>query len=143
MQVIKLHCNHCFTPVAIKKWLKEVKAECPVCRYSLDSKEIETEETAISTLENQINLDYSLRQTQVPLILNTILISQSTLYPSAQPIDNQPVRFNHPTSSDYIPLEPPAIRRRITFNNVMSNILNNQQEEDLQHAILNSLTNTT
>lgn len=31
--VKKLPCNHCFEPDAIKKWLMEHKAECPVCRY--------------------------------------------------------------------------------------------------------------
>lgn len=128
MQVIKLPCNHCFTPEAIKKWLKEIKAECPVCRHSLDSKEIESEETQPSTLDNQRNLYYSLQRTQIPSILNTIFGPQTT---------------NNYVSSSDISLEPPATRRRITFNNIMSDILNNQQEEDLQRAIINSLTNTS
>lgn len=38
--IIKLPCNHCFVPEAIKKWLKEEKAECPVCRVKLPSKEV-------------------------------------------------------------------------------------------------------
>ena len=40
MTVIQLECKHCFIPEAINKWLKEEKAECPVCRFALDSKEI-------------------------------------------------------------------------------------------------------
>jgi hypothetical protein len=32
--IIKLPCNHCFEPDAIKQWLTEEKAECPVCRYN-------------------------------------------------------------------------------------------------------------
>ena len=35
-----LPCNHAFKAVAIMRWLKEEKAECPVCRFSLESKEV-------------------------------------------------------------------------------------------------------
>ena len=41
MEIIKLPCDHCFIPEAIEKWVKEEKAICPVCRYTLDSKEVE------------------------------------------------------------------------------------------------------
>ena len=42
-EIIQLPCNHCYDPVAIKKWVNEEKAECPVCRYKLKSKEIKIE----------------------------------------------------------------------------------------------------
>ncbi len=35
-----LPCNHAFKSDAIMKWLHEEKAECPICRYSLKSKEV-------------------------------------------------------------------------------------------------------
>jgi len=35
-----LPCKHAFKAEAILKWLHEEKAECPVCRFSLKSKEI-------------------------------------------------------------------------------------------------------
>jgi hypothetical protein len=35
-----LPCKHCFNLEAIKKWLNERKAECPVCREQFNSKEI-------------------------------------------------------------------------------------------------------
>ena len=34
-----LPCNHAFKAEAIMKWLKEEKAECPMCRFVLKSKE--------------------------------------------------------------------------------------------------------
>ena len=37
--IIRLPCNHNFTPFAINKWLDE-KPECPVCRYELDYIEV-------------------------------------------------------------------------------------------------------
>ena len=38
--VTKLPCNHCFVPEAIERWLRDEKAECPVCREKLPSKEV-------------------------------------------------------------------------------------------------------
>jgi hypothetical protein len=35
-----LPCNHAFNAEAILKWLREEKAECPMCRLSLRSKEV-------------------------------------------------------------------------------------------------------
>ena len=35
-----LPCNHAFRAEAIMKWLKEEKAECPMCRFVLKSKEL-------------------------------------------------------------------------------------------------------
>ena len=32
-------CLHCFSPDAINKWLTEEDANCPVCRYVLESEE--------------------------------------------------------------------------------------------------------
>ena len=32
--IIILECKHCFDPEAILYWLKEEKAECPVCRHN-------------------------------------------------------------------------------------------------------------
>ena len=41
--VTQLPCKHCFEPDAIKHWLSTEKAECPICRYELPSKEIRDE----------------------------------------------------------------------------------------------------
>jgi hypothetical protein len=38
--IIILPCNHAFNAEAITKWLKEEKAECPICRFSFKSKEV-------------------------------------------------------------------------------------------------------
>jgi hypothetical protein len=35
-----LPCNHVFYPEGINKWLKNIKAECPICRHKLSSKEV-------------------------------------------------------------------------------------------------------
>ena len=38
--IMILPCNHAFNAEAITKWLKEEKAECPICRFSFKSKEV-------------------------------------------------------------------------------------------------------
>ena len=49
--IIQLPCKHSFEPEAIKKWLKEEKAECPVCRYNhFKTKEIKIEEETRPTI---------------------------------------------------------------------------------------------
>jgi hypothetical protein len=35
-----LPCNHAFKSAAIEQWLTTEKAECPICRFSLSSKEV-------------------------------------------------------------------------------------------------------
>ena len=37
--ISQLPCKHLFNPEAILKWLKEEKAECPICRFKLESTE--------------------------------------------------------------------------------------------------------
>jgi hypothetical protein len=43
--VIQLPCKHAYEPESILKWLKEEKAECPTCRYKLESTEVRTVDT--------------------------------------------------------------------------------------------------
>jgi hypothetical protein len=38
--IMILPCNHAFKSEAIMKWLQNEKAECPICRFSLQSKEV-------------------------------------------------------------------------------------------------------
>jgi hypothetical protein len=93
--VIILDCGHCFEPESIKKWLKEHKAECPVCRYKLDSVEIRVNDSTIqastntptntsTTASNTSNLNNNFRR------LHDIDISQliTSLYRSNHLLDS-------------------------------------------------------
>jgi hypothetical protein len=42
--IISLPCTHYFDPDSINKWVREEKAECPVCRFKLHSKEVKIDE---------------------------------------------------------------------------------------------------
>ena len=48
-KITELPCGHIFDPDAIRKWLKDEKAECPVCRYKMKSTEIKNETTTERT----------------------------------------------------------------------------------------------
>ena len=53
--VKELPCGHIFTPDGIDKWLKEEKAECPVCRFKLESKEITRETPGVEQWNDDRN----------------------------------------------------------------------------------------
>lgn len=38
--IVKLPCGHYFSKVSILEWLENTKAECPLCRHELPSKEV-------------------------------------------------------------------------------------------------------
>ena len=56
-KVTELPCGHIFDPDGIRKWLKDEKAECPVCRFKLQSKEIKNESGTASESENDEIID--------------------------------------------------------------------------------------
>ena len=91
-EIIELECNHCFNEDAIKKWLKEEKAECPVCRYELkDTKDEKVEKIEYSRddIRNNMRREYvnflsetvnTIYETEEELRLQRLLMEQYTHY---------------------------------------------------------------
>jgi len=91
-EIIELECNHCFNEDAIKKWLKEEKAECPVCRYELkDTKDekIETIKYSRDEIRNNMRREYvnflsetvnTIYESEEELRLQRLLMEQYTHY---------------------------------------------------------------
>ena len=74
-EIVELPCGHCFNPEAIKRWLNDEKAECPVCRYVLKSKEIKKEYVP------QMNVDeVQIRDARISL-LNSLVNTNNTVHP--------------------------------------------------------------
>jgi hypothetical protein len=74
-EVVELPCKHCFNPEAINRWLNEEKAECPVCRYALKSKEIKRKHSP------QTNVDEAgIRNARITL-LNSLANTNNTVHP--------------------------------------------------------------
>ena len=74
-EVVELPCKHCFNSEAITRWLNEEKAECPVCRYALKSKEIKIEHNP------PMNVDEAgIRNARITL-LNSLANTNNTVHP--------------------------------------------------------------
>ena len=131
-EVTQLPCNHCFDTEAIHKWLKEEKAECPVCRYKLDSKEEKiTNENQVEAqtqtpTENQIQI-----QAERPLseTRTTFFNSLSRLYEHPFGPRNQNRRIIMPT---------PA---QASLNRIASVIHQQDEDAELQEALYASMQN--
>ena len=80
--IIKLPCNHVFTPEAIKKWLKEENAICPVCRYELDS---------IMVKNNQNEEETNINTNIIPALPNINFVTSYT---------NENINENHNTNDE-------------------------------------------
>lgn len=74
-EIAILPCDHVFCKEAINQWLQTKKAECPICRFKLASKEVkEEEEREPDTNENarDIPRPQQMRQMIFDLITNSI-----------------------------------------------------------------------
>ena len=134
MEIIKLPCEHCFIPEAIEKWVKEEKAVCPVCRYALDSKEVE--DKSISPTRTTGDILQSIRRASRSI--NRPLNSE--LSPISIPNESTEMEVDATTTAtdatDVINIS------RITnnfINDIMNELINEQEEEQLQRALFNSL----
>jgi hypothetical protein len=108
--IVELPCGHCFDPEAINRWLNEEKAECPVCRHALKSKEIKNEYAP------PMNPDEAeIRHARIAL-LNSLASANNIIHP-------------------FGPRLPPITQRRASL------IVSNEDNDELQEAILRSLRN--
>ena len=71
--IISLPCNHYFEPAAINKWVKEEKAECPVCRFKLHSKEVKIDEK--NYIREDVNSLIDLYRSRINLINSLARVS--------------------------------------------------------------------
>jgi hypothetical protein len=84
-EIIELPCSHIFKPESIENWLKNEKAECPVCRFKLPCIEIKntdeneifenTEQNSENTeqnSENNINYNPLIQDENLRSVFNTL-----------------------------------------------------------------------
>ena len=118
--IIRLPCNHCFTPFAINKWLDE-KPECPVCRYELDSVEVKREQPIIQ-YDNNYNNNNRLRYTSYYTHINNNNIN-----------DNEIGRLPQLHRSNTYARRAAAAIALDTSNVDTSNIVNNENTDNSQN----------
>lgn len=112
--ISKLPCSHLFNTDAILKWLKEEKAECPICRFKLESieKKLERSDSSNNTIQDGEGIRLG----------NT--------------------RFPHPSTRAMHAFRPPRMPRRNHNTHLRRLMLcRHEQEEqvELQAALLASL----
>lgn len=136
-EVIELPCKHIFNSDGIIKWLKEEKAECPVCRYKLHSEEIINKDNIDET---DINNNLSSQEIQsVPTIP-----SVSAVPVSAVPVSTPTLIPSHtsPPPDPPAPPTPLTVLREVQRNQQReNNILNQQQRYNLVNTNFSNLYN--
>jgi len=112
--ISKLPCNHLFNTDAILKWLKEEKAECPICRFKLESVE-----------KNSKKSDSSYN----PLQGNGVARPTNTIFP----------HYNTRVMHTFGPPRMPRRRHNAHLRRLMLSRHEQDEQDELQAALLASL----
>ena len=133
-EITQLPCKHCFNTMAIERWLKEEKSECPVCRHQLEhiEKKINIDEEYIiadGTHEDTTDEEASHEDTTDEDTTDEDTTDEDTDITSINPDYNFPV-FNLINS----------LHRTSNLNNCNYYISTNEEDE-IQEAIRLSLEN--
>lgn len=134
-EVTELPCGHIFSPEGIEKWLKEEKAECPVCRFKLTSREITREQLGIEQwAEDRTELSAS-RATLASNLrrLTFPTISQHPFGPASHRIAN--VIHEDDDRNDILR----AISMMFEDPSVINNTMNNHTRNGYSNRINNAL----
>ena len=108
-EISVLPCKHIFFPEFISEWLEKEKAECPICRYKLKSKEEkkETEQLDFSNNRTEQNRQrtysrYVLRPTRNTTINDEDIELQRAILRSIQIENSQEEPVNEPMINNFI-----------------------------------------
>ena len=140
-EISKLPCGHCFNSEAILNWLENEKSECPVCRYKLDSKEVEiikSDSDNETSYSETSDYEYSEEEPES---------QQEEEHESQQEEEPEsPETLNNNNNTQ--PLFTPELTQRL-LNRVMTRAYENriqeiqlEQDSQLQRAIYASLEQT-
>ena len=116
-EVTELPCGHCFDTEAINRWLQKEKAECPVCRFALKSKEIRKDDDIAYNNGNDNNDN----------MMEGIDAARAAL-------------FNSLSRTNQI-IHPFGPRAEHQQRSHMTTIVGNEDHNELQEEILRSLRN--
>jgi hypothetical protein len=114
-KITQLPCGHIFDPDGIRKWLKDEKAECPVCRYKMKSKEIKNESKSATAEEN-----------------NEIITGRNSFFNNLRRVNNLPVPQIYSSNIPH-PFGPSSAR--------IANIVHEEDDaNDLMRAIMTTIS---
>lgn len=121
--VIQLPCKHIFDPDGIKTWLKEEQANCPICRFELDSKEVKDED-----MIEEIHFDTPDSSS------NT-----NNIDPQYNQLFNNIGFINNPVENLYRPSRRNLINQRSFVNEIISIEEQFLENRHMQNAIIASI----
>ena len=127
-KIAKLPCNHCFNKEAIMEWLTTEKAECPICRFKLDSVEkVEAQSEPEEKAPEQPSITQNITNINNNITINNEFSSGN------EPLSRSFQIFN--SIMDILSYDPYA---NVEFNN--TNNYNNYQEANTHTVADNSAT---
>jgi hypothetical protein len=137
----ELPCGHIFTPDAIDQWLKEEKAECPVCRFKLHSKEISQDTPGIQQFASDVN---ELSHSRAELARNLRRLTFPTIEshpfgPESHRIAN--VIHEDDNNTDIQRALALTVNGTSLINNIISNHAGNDNISYMSNFIYNNNTN--
>ena len=134
-EVSVLPCEHVFNTEAINEWLKTEQANCPVCRFELDSKEIKISPLPSITEENESDADSDLDgMPELEEIFNEQDISNNLYTSDTHMIGLIETLLNMRHQRPTQPIENNNISS--SFNSMINNMENSRE---VQAAILASI----
>lgn len=121
--VIQLPCKHIFDPDGIKTWLKEEQANCPICRFELDSKEVKDED-----MIEEIHFD-----------AHDSSSNTNNIDPQYNQLFNNIGFINNPVENLYRPSRRNLINQRSFVNEIISIEEQFLENRHMQNAIIASI----
>ena len=138
-QIAKLPCNHYFSKDAIMEWVTKEKAECPICRFKLESIEVRESNAEEKQPENQIeNENIQENQIENEIINNTNSLLELINNSDDNILENMNLSSNNEFVNilvNYLARRQNRMQREIT--QLQENFI--QDDADFQQAIFNSL----
>jgi len=135
-EVIKLPCEHLYKEEGIRKWLKEEKAECPICRYKLDSvvkenNEVRRNNEEVRRTHNEVrrNNNEEVRRTHNEVRRNNNEVRRNN---NEVRRNNNEVRRTNGTIINSL-LSNVVNRRSISIEEVINPMLSNIEVSRIQH----------
>ena len=139
-QIAKLPCNHYFSKDAIMEWVTKEKAECPICRFKLQSIEVRESNAEEKQPEN-VSMN---ENTQENTIVNEFINDSNSLFELINDTDSSLLENINVSSNNefvnilvnYLARRQNRMQREIT--QLQENFI--QDDADFQQAIFNSLS---
>ena len=133
-EICILPCNHGFSTDAIEQWLEKEKAECPVCRYEFESKELIEKQNSQSNTNDTLQISENSQPNEdvnaEPSLMENDVNSQ--LHLSILELENQLLsslltRYTSENSNPSFPTTIQSIQSRVNLSSPVDLLIPSQR----------------